>query len=86
MDDPHLERQVAESIRGIRNFLVLVKLLGTIEPELVDGLARSLSEAVALANCERFVNTWPGDFRFELHFSQRAPHGLSIQIIPVSVV
>jgi len=33
-----------ESIRGIRNFLVLVKLLGTIEPELVEGLARSLAE------------------------------------------
>jgi uncharacterized protein YjgD (DUF1641 family) len=37
-----------ESIRGIRNFLVLVKLLGTIDPELVEGFARSLPEAVAL--------------------------------------
>jgi len=33
-----------ESIRGIRNFLVLARLLGTIEPELVEGLARSLAE------------------------------------------
>src|ERR1700757_1930656 len=37
-----------ESIRGIRNFLVLVKLLGTIDPELVEGFARSLPEALAL--------------------------------------
>ncbi|MGH9377623.1 MAG: DUF1641 domain-containing protein [Terriglobia bacterium] len=37
-----------ESIRGIRNFLVLVKLLGTTDPELVGGLARSLPEAITL--------------------------------------
>jgi uncharacterized protein YjgD (DUF1641 family) len=37
-----------EAIRGIRNFIILAKILGTIEPELVEGLARSLPEAIAL--------------------------------------
>ncbi len=30
-----------ESIRGIRNLIILTKILGTIEPELVEGFARS---------------------------------------------
>jgi uncharacterized protein YjgD (DUF1641 family) len=37
-----------ESIRGIRNILILARILGTIEPELVEGFARSLPEAIAL--------------------------------------
>jgi len=37
-----------EAIRGIRNVIILTKTLGTIEPELVEGLARSLPEAIAL--------------------------------------
>src|SRR5579872_3527123 len=37
-----------QSIRGIRNVLILTKILGTIEPELVEGFARSLPEAIAL--------------------------------------
>jgi uncharacterized protein YjgD (DUF1641 family) len=37
-----------ESIRGLRNFIILTKILGTIEPELVEGFARSLPEAIAL--------------------------------------
>jgi uncharacterized protein YjgD (DUF1641 family) len=37
-----------ESIRGIRNLIILAKILGTIEPELVEGFARSLPEAIAL--------------------------------------
>ena len=36
-----------ESIRGIRNILILAKILGTIEPEFVEGVARSLPEAIA---------------------------------------
>ena len=36
-----------ESIRGIRNIITLSKILGTIEPELVEGFARSLPEAIA---------------------------------------
>jgi uncharacterized protein YjgD (DUF1641 family) len=36
-----------ESIRGIRNILIMAKILGTIEPEFVEGVARSLPEAIA---------------------------------------
>ena len=36
-----------ESIRGIRNILILAKILGTIEPELLEGFARALPEAIA---------------------------------------
>ncbi len=36
-----------EAVRGIRNLIVLTKILGTIEPELVEGFARSLPEAIA---------------------------------------
>jgi uncharacterized protein YjgD (DUF1641 family) len=37
-----------ESIRGIRNLIILARILGTAEPELVEGFARSLPEAIAL--------------------------------------
>lgn len=37
-----------EAIRGIRNIIILTKILGTIEPQLVEGFARSLPEAIAL--------------------------------------
>jgi len=37
-----------EAIRGIRNLIILAKIFGTIEPELVEGFARSLPEAIAL--------------------------------------
>ena len=36
-----------ESIRGIRNLIILTKILGSIEPELVEGFARSVTEALA---------------------------------------
>lgn len=35
-----------EAIRGIRNVITLTKILGNIEPELVEGFARSLPEAI----------------------------------------
>jgi uncharacterized protein YjgD (DUF1641 family) len=38
--------KLPESIRGIRNLIILSKILGTIEPELVEGFARSLPEAL----------------------------------------
>ena len=38
-----------EAIRGIRNVIILTKILGTIEPQLLEGFARSLPEAVALS-------------------------------------
>ena len=37
-----------DSIRGIRNLIILAKILGAIEPALVEGFARSLPEAIAL--------------------------------------
>jgi uncharacterized protein YjgD (DUF1641 family) len=36
-----------ESIRGIRNAITLTRILGSIDPELVEGFARSLPEAIA---------------------------------------
>jgi uncharacterized protein YjgD (DUF1641 family) len=36
-----------ESIRGIRNMIILMKILGTVQPELVEGFARSVPEALA---------------------------------------
>ena len=36
-----------EPIRGIRNLIILTKILGTIQPELVEGFARSVPEALA---------------------------------------
>jgi uncharacterized protein YjgD (DUF1641 family) len=37
------------STRGIRNVITLAKIFGSIEPELMEGFARSLHEAIALA-------------------------------------
>src|SRR5215831_16860939 len=36
------------AVRGIRNFIILAKTLGTIEPAQVEGFTRSLPEAIAL--------------------------------------
>jgi len=36
-----------DSIRGLRNVITLTKILGSIEPELVEGFAKSLPEAIA---------------------------------------
>jgi len=36
-----------EAVRGMQNLIILAKTLGTIEPELVEGFARSLPEALA---------------------------------------
>jgi uncharacterized protein YjgD (DUF1641 family) len=37
-----------KAVRGIRNFIILTRTLGTVEPALVEGFARSLPEAIAL--------------------------------------
>jgi len=52
------------------------------------GLARpcSAENRVHLVRCKRFVNPWSRDLGLHVHFSQRAPHGLSIQMIPIGVV
>jgi uncharacterized protein YjgD (DUF1641 family) len=39
--------KMPESIRGLRNVITLTKILGSIEPELVEGFAKSLPEAIA---------------------------------------
>lgn len=36
------------TVRGMRNLIIVAKTLGTIEPALVEGFARSLPEAIAL--------------------------------------
>ena len=36
-----------ESTRGIRNMIILMRILGTVQPELVAGFARSVPEALA---------------------------------------
>ena len=35
-----------ESIRGIRNLIILAKILGDVDPKLVEGFARSVPEAL----------------------------------------
>jgi len=35
-----------ESIRGIRNLIILANILGTVDPRLVEGFARSVPEAL----------------------------------------
>ncbi len=48
------------AIHGIRNIVVLARILGTIDPELVEGFARSLPEAIALTKAykARPPGTW----------------------------
>jgi len=58
-----------EAIRGIRNLIILAKILGTIEPELVEGFARSLPEAIALTKaCE---SSPPGFWGILMKFRNR---------------
>src|ERR1700730_11639026 len=46
----------------------------------------SAGNRVYLVRFKRFINSWSSDLGLQLHFSQCAPHGLSIQIIPITVV
>ena len=39
--------QTPDSVRTIRNVIISAKILGTIEPELMEGFARALPEAIA---------------------------------------
>jgi uncharacterized protein YjgD (DUF1641 family) len=41
-----------ESIRGIRNILILAKILGALEPEFLEGFARSLPQAIAFTKAQ----------------------------------
>src|SRR5882724_1578546 len=56
-----------EAIRGIRNILVLAKILGSIEPELLEGFARSLPEAIAFTKAHE--SKPPGFFGILKQFS-----------------
>ncbi|MDB6022256.1 MAG: hypothetical protein JWQ04_2113 [Pedosphaera sp.] len=42
-----------EAIRGIRNVVILSKILGTMDPELLEGFARSLPEALAVTKAHK---------------------------------
>jgi uncharacterized protein YjgD (DUF1641 family) len=58
-----------ESIRGIRNTVILAKTLGTIDSELLEGFARSLTEAIALTKaCE---SRPPGFWEILMKFRNR---------------
>jgi len=58
-----------DSIRGIRNLIILAKILGTIEPALVEGFARSLPEAIALTKAHE--DKPPGFWRILGKFRNR---------------
>ena len=58
-----------ESVRGLRNAIILAKILGTIEPELVRGFARSLPEAIAITKAHK--SRPPGFWRILKQFRSR---------------
>jgi uncharacterized protein YjgD (DUF1641 family) len=58
-----------ESARGIRNIIILTKILGSIEPELVEGFARSLPEAIALTKA--YESRPPGFWGILMKFRNR---------------
>jgi uncharacterized protein YjgD (DUF1641 family) len=41
-----------ESVRGIRSIIIVARILGTVDPEVVEGFARSLPEALALTKAQ----------------------------------
>jgi uncharacterized protein YjgD (DUF1641 family) len=57
------------SIRTIRNALILTKILGDMEPELVEGLAQSLPEAIAAT--KSYGSEPPGFWGILKKFNQR---------------
>ena len=42
------EAQTPAAVRGLRNLLILGNVLGSVEPNLMEGFARSIPEAIAL--------------------------------------
>ena len=58
-----------ESMRAIRNAVILAKIIGNIEPELVEGFARSLPEAIALTRAHEAKP--PGFWGILNHFRNR---------------
>jgi uncharacterized protein YjgD (DUF1641 family) len=58
-----------EAIRGIRNIITLTNILGSIEPELVEGFARSLPEAIAYTKAHEAKP--PGAFGILVQFAHK---------------
>ena len=58
-----------ESIRGIRNAIILARVLGNVDPELVEGFARSLPEAIAMTKAHE--EKPPGFWGVLNHFRNR---------------
>jgi uncharacterized protein YjgD (DUF1641 family) len=57
------------AVRGIRNLIILTKTIGTIEPALVEGFARSLPEAISLTKA--YEANPPGLFGILKQFRNR---------------
>jgi uncharacterized protein YjgD (DUF1641 family) len=56
-----------DGIRGLRNAIILVKLLGSINPDLMQGFANAMSETLG---CRKPVAQSPGLFRLFAEFRQ----------------
>jgi uncharacterized protein YjgD (DUF1641 family) len=57
------------AVRGLRNFIILTRTLGAVEPALVEGFARSLPEAIALTKA--YEAKPPGFWRILRQFRNR---------------
>ena len=47
-----------ETITGIRNFMILTRIAGTLEPELLEALAQALPEGMAQAKMAEPLGLW----------------------------
>ncbi len=47
-----------ETINGIRNFMILTRIAGTLEPELLEALAQALPEALGQAKTPEPLGPW----------------------------
>jgi uncharacterized protein YjgD (DUF1641 family) len=47
-----------EAITGIRNFMILTRIAGTLEPELLEALAEALPEGMAQAKMPEPLGLW----------------------------
>jgi uncharacterized protein YjgD (DUF1641 family) len=56
-----------ESIRGLRNAIALAKILGAMDPDLLQGLARAVTETLG---CQRQIVEPPGLFKLLADFRQ----------------
>jgi uncharacterized protein YjgD (DUF1641 family) len=47
-----------EAIQGIRNFMILIRIAGTLEPELLEALAQAVPEGLAQAKMPEPFGLW----------------------------